>query len=96
MDLSLLDLLPHTEVIDLELSFTHKMSLQIPGRLFFWYLIKNQGKFEIYQLWSCCAYSISISFVYIFNPNWDGIDFKMGDGTSCLEYSEWTLSLKCK
>ena len=47
MDLSLIDLLPHTEVIDLELSFTHKMSLQILRRLFFWYLIKNQGRFEI-------------------------------------------------
>ena len=24
--------------------------------------------------------------------NWDGIDFKLGVSTSCLEYSEWTLS----
>ena len=46
LTLSLIDLLPHTEVIlNHEMTFAHKMSFQIPRRLvFFWYLIKSQGK----------------------------------------------------
>ena len=35
LTLSIIDLLPHTEVINHEMSFAHKMSFQIPRRLVF-------------------------------------------------------------